>query len=459
MGNFCCGADGCLKASNAKGTHKNKESNEKNEEKSIIDIENNVNFQQDNEFNIPNRNNQLNIKESDSNNFKDNFEQNENTYLENEKILEKMAQELILKKNILPKKYEPKDPIIVGLDNIDAPFYMNATLQCLSNSEDLTDYFLNKYEINPNKKLANKYNEVIINLWNKENNNKSYKPNSFKEVLSKLNPLFEGVNLIESKDLIKFLLDELHEELNVITNIYNINNDNEVDLDQTNESLVLKLFIDEFKQKFNSPISDLFFGIIELKSKCLSCNIITFNFKVYSLLDFPLEKVNKYFVNKGKKPLLTNDGRNPDIDLYECFEFYAKEELMSGENQLYCNNCKQIANAYNSTTIFLSPIYLIINLNRGKENIYECKVNFPEKLNLSNYVTFKKGFIEYDLYAVICNLGPNSKDGHFVAYCRNRLDNKWYLYDDANVTECSRKDQYNEGMPYILFYKASSSSY
>ena len=172
-----------------------------------------------------------------------------------------------------------------------------------------------------------------------------------------------------------------------------------------------------------------------------------------------MEKVNKYFVNKGKKPLLTNDGRNPDIDLYECFEFYAKEELMSGENQLYCNNCKQIANAYNSTTIFLSPIYLIINLNRGKENIYECKVNFPEKLNLSNYVTFKKGFIEYDLYAVICHLGPNSKDGHFVAYCRNRLDNKWYLYDDANVTECSRKDQYNEGMPYILFYKASSSSY
>ena len=44
--------------------------------------------------------------------------------------------------------------------------------------------------------------------------------------------------------------------------------------------------------------------------------------------------------------------------------------------------------------------------------------------------------------------------GHFVAYCKNRMDNKWYLYNDSFVTLCDRKDQYTEGMPYILFYKA-----
>ena len=43
--------------------------------------------------------------------------------------------------------------------------------------------------------------------------------------------------------------------------------------------------------------------------------------------------------------------------------------------------------------------------------------------------------------------------GHFVAYCRNRMDNQWYLYNDGLVNLCAREQQYKDGMPYILFYK------
>ena len=42
-------------------------------------------------------------------------------------------------------------------------------------------------------------------------NNKSYSPNSFKEVLSKENPLFEGVAANDSKDLFNFLLERFHQ--------------------------------------------------------------------------------------------------------------------------------------------------------------------------------------------------------------------------------------------------------
>ncbi len=44
--------------------------------------------------------------------------------------------------------------------------------------------------------------------------------------------------------------------------------------------------------------------------------------------------------------------------------------------------------------------------------------------------------------------------GHFVAYCKNSRDKKWYKYNDSMVDECKRKDEYKEGMPYILFYQA-----
>ena len=249
-------------------------------------------------------------------------------------------------------------------------------------------------------------------------------------------------------------MERFHQELNKVNkNLIDDNNMMSMQ-DQSNEQLMLKLFLDEFKQKFNSPISNLMYGILETKSQCQGCNVIKFNFQIYSFLEFPLQQVNTFFYNKGKRPLFTMDGKNPDIDLYECFEYNQKIDLMSGENQMFCNICNKLCNSLYSTILYSGPNYLIINLNRGKGAVYECKVFFPEQLNLYNYVTYKHGITVYELYAVICHLGPSSMSGHFVAYCRNRIDNKWYLYNDAFVTLCTKQNQYNEGMPYILFYKA-----
>jgi uncharacterized UBP type Zn finger protein len=61
---------------------------------------------------------------------------------------------------------------------------------------------------------------------------------------------------------------------------------------------------------------------------------------------------------------------------------------------------------------------------------------FPEQLNIKNYAISKQGITIYELYAVICHLGPGSMSGHFVAYCKNSIDHKWYLYNDAIVTQC-----------------------
>ena len=121
---------------------------------------------------------------------------------------------------------------------------------------------------------------------------------------------------------------------------------------------------------------------------------------------------------------------------------------------MHCNICNKLKNAYYQTLLYSLPNYLIINLNRGKGAIYECNVNFPEQLNLFNYVTFKNGPTAYGLYGVICHLGESSMSGHFIAFCRNRSDNKWYKYNDAIVTKCTENKEYNKGMPYILFYKA-----
>ena len=422
-------------------------------EKKITKITNNIylKIMKENEINLSNKkykNKDNNSEHSNNFDYKkliEEFIKKEDNYKQRIKYLEDKV-----------KNY--KKPILVGLNNIGATCYMNATLQCLSNTKKLTEYFLNIFKNDdPNKIMTNEYYKVILNLWKRENDKKSYSPNSFKEVLGRENPLFEGIAANDSKDLINFLLEQFHQELNIINKNQNNNNINNIQFfpDQTNEEEMFKEFFKEFSEKFNSPISNLFYGILETKSQCRGCNIIKYNFQVYSFIEFPLYEVNKFYFNMGKKPLILSNGKNPDVDLYECFEYNRKIDLMNGDNQMYCNNCNKSCDANYSTTIYSYPNYLIINLNRGKGATYECKVIFPEQLNVFNYSTLKQGVTVLELYAVICHLGPSSMSGHFVAYCKNSIDHKWYLYNDAIVSLCTKKYQYNDGMPYILFYKAA----
>ena len=387
-------------------------------------------------------------------------EENMNFLKKNDDI-SKLKKELeqLKKENSLLKLN--KEPILVGLNNIGATCYMNATLQCLSNTTNLTEYFLKIFKYEQNNKsriISNQYYNVVKNLWDRNNNNKSFSPESFKEKLSQENPLFKGIQANDSKDLINFLLERFHLELNEPKNVQNNNMMNNYVIaqnDQLNEDKMLKIFINEFEIKYNSIISNLFYGMFETKSQCQKCKNIKYNFQVYSFLEFPLEQVNKFCFNQGKRQNY-NSNKNPDVDLYECFEYNSNLELMSGDNQMYCNICNSTQNALYGTQIYSAPNYLIINLNRGRGAVYECKVNFPEKINLLNFITFKNENTFFELYAVISHLGPSSMSGHFVAYCKRRKDEnfKWYLFNDAIVSECKNKEEYRNGMPYILFYKA-----
>ena len=372
------------------------------------------------------------------------------------KDLEKKINDFEKNKNLIIEKEieKRKATIIIGLNNIGATCYMNATLQCFSNTSKLSEYFLYLYKEDPKKIMSNEYYKLIKNLWKRESNNIPYSPYSFKNTLSKENSLFAGISANDSKDLINFLLERFHQELNKKKNNSNTIIKEITTTQQLNEPFMLNYFINEFKTNYDSPISNLFYGILETKSKCLECNNIKYNFQVYNFIEFPLEQVNKYCFEKGSRKLSNSIGKNPEVDLYECFDYYGKVDLMNGDNQMYCNICNKLCDAYYSTLIYSTPCYLIINLNRGKGAVYECNVNFPEHLNILNYVSYKEGTTYFQLYAVICHLGPSSMSGHFVAYCRNRMDDKWYLYNDGIVTLCNNNKQYRNGMPYILFYRA-----
>ena len=96
----------------------------------------------------------------------------------------------------LPNKtiHKISTPGIIGLVNIGATCYMNATLQCFSNITRLRVNLLNKKlynelekNKNTNKKLSFAFAEVLKNLWEKLKQ-RNFSPEHFNQVISEMNP-------------------------------------------------------------------------------------------------------------------------------------------------------------------------------------------------------------------------------------------------------------------------------
>ena len=330
-----------------------------------------------------------------------------------------------------------------GLQNIGATCYMNATLQCLAHIDKFIKYLFGKRKDIKNeryeKKLTNSFLEVLENIW--ENNSiKDYPPNNFKELISKMNPLFAGIQANDSKDLVLFLLETMHNELNKVKNANIMYED---DVDQYNFYNSLQSFTKYFQKNFQSIVSDLFYGMYDSIMKCLNCNIMTHNIQCYNILIIPLEEVRK-FKNRAIN----------QVTIRECFEYYQKPEYMTGENQIYCNKCKQMANSMNSSNLIIGPKVLVINLNRGKGLQFDIKLDFDEYIDINEFIYFKNSPCKYQLIGVVTHFGPSGMSGHFIAFCKSFVDNKWYKYNDSLVSPSSFPDAKNTGVPYILFYSA-----
>ena len=138
------------------------------------------------------------------------------------------------------------------------------------------------------------------------------------------------------------------------------------------------------------------------------------------------------------------------ITFDHCFQFLSKEEIFQ---ETYCQHCKKTGNSKYQENLYVLPNYLIIILNRGKGNIFNCKVDIPLIFDSSNYEENIKNK-KYELIGIVSHFGESGMGGHFIAFCKHSMDNKWRCYNDSTVTE-SQDDFIDKGIPYILFYKSS----
>ena len=264
-----------------------------------------------------------------------------------------------------------------------------------------------------------------------------------------MNPLFEEIASSDAEDLVNFIIMTLHQELNKAKK--SNNNNNNVIIDQRNRQIMFNTFAQNFISENQSIISDLFYGINCDIIQCCNCKANIYSYQNYFLIEFLLEGVNKF---------KNNINLNNSINIYDCFDYDRKVNLLYGENAVTCNYCRQITNYKICTYLTTGPEILILLLNRGYEFGFNVKINFMEELDLSNYIELRNTGFKYKLIGVVSHILENRKNEHFIAYCKDPISQSWNKYDDDIVSEVQDKDfqseVINSSIPYILFYQKTS---
>lgn len=180
---------------------------------------------------------------------------------------------------------------------------MNSTLQCLFQARPLTEYFLAKRhtkDLNRDNPLGK--GGKIAEVWAKllsdvfSDNYRVVAPRAFKKVIGEFCPQFMGYQQQDSQELLAFLLDGLHEDLNrIIDKPYT----NTVDDKGREDKVVADEAWEIHKKRNDSIVVDLLQGQYKSTVKCPDCDRVSVTFDPFMYLSVPLpsEKYKTLTIN------------------------------------------------------------------------------------------------------------------------------------------------------------------
>lgn len=324
--------------------------------------------------------------------------------------------------------YGGRGPGQCGLYNLGNTCYMNSVLQCMFSTSLLVEYFLkNEYKHDMNREnflgsggeITDGFAVLIKAVWN--GNFKNVTPRDFRNTIGRFNTRFSSYSQQDSQELLLFLMDGLHEDLNLIKKReYKEEEDN----DKMADGDASKMAWDFHKRLNKSIIVELFQGQFKAATQCLHCRKTSRKFDVFMYLSLPLP-------SRGS------------CSISECLDKFSEVEKLSGDNKWFCPNCKQDRDAVRKMAIWRLPPVLLIHLKRfsfsGRwGDKLQTNVSFPTKnLDINKYVLGPRSKNSFNLYAVSHHHGATMDSGHYVASCKNPTDGNWYKYDDHEVSKTS----------------------
>ena len=334
---------------------------------------------------------------------------------------------------------------LTGLANLGNTCFINSCLQILSHTYELND-FLNKETYK--RKLNKKYDSALLLEWDNLrkmmwSENCIVSPEKFLRTVQKLaqiknQELFTGYSQNDLPEFLLFLMDCFHNSLaREVKMTIEGSPKNEMD------KMAIACFemIRKMYKKEYSEIWNLFYGIhvsqilsLNEKKEILSCSP-----EPYFMIDLSLPTENKC------------------PSLYDCFDSYVSGEVLQGENAWLNDSTGEKQNVEKKIGFWSFPCILAIDLKRFNPvnpiNKNQILVTFPlENLDLTKYVFgYKKEQYIYDLFGIVNHSG-STYGGHYTSYVKT-ADNKWFHFNDTNVSEVKNLDELISPRAYCLFYR------
>ena len=419
----------------------------------IFNKNKNQNIPNSNNFNMNNKNINKNIQKND--NFFDNNQNNndiknipgDNNQNNFQGNLNNINQNLLAPPVPANTKYSfsryTKAPL-TGLINMADTSYLNATLQIIGNLRNLASYFVNPINanyINGNYQtlpLSFVFQRLFHHLYPypEKPDREKYKPEYLKKVISKINRIYNSDKRRNPNELISFILNNLHFELNK-----NKGSNQQFNINNNNKDNVIMYGCQNYLNKNNSAIFNLL-NWFEIKEKrCSQCNNCTFHLNTYYI--FELDILGTYMYKK--KPITIND----------CLEFYS----FPRQQTLFCNTCRKYTKVMNQSQIYSTPNTFIFSLDRKNldQNYMNIAFNINEQLNLNNFIENKGSPTNYQLIGVLSFYINENK---YISFCMSPVDKKWYVYNDEKVEHTNINSiiqLHNFGskfIPCLLVYKS-----
>lgn len=362
------------------------------------------------------------------------------------------------------KKYRDKG--ITGLANLGNTCFINALLQIISHTYELSDILDGgEYKLKLNKcidsELLLSWDELRLLMWSE---NCTISPGGFVHAIrniSKLknNSMFATMSQNDVPEFLTFLFDVFH---NALKRKVSMTIDGRP---KNKRDKMAKMCYEMIKKMYTANYSEifkLFYGIQVSTLSTLSTSqkekekekeeYLSIRPEPFMIISLPIPKENSY---------------SNTVTLMDCFDLNCESEYLEGENAWFNESLGKKQNVHKRLVYWSLPEVMILDIKRfeysPESDSYvknQTAIRIPvENVDFSKYVEgYNKESYVYDLYG-ICNHHGDETFGHYTSTVRT-ANSKWYNFNDANLKEVVSigNDDIVGNTPYCLFYRKRSYS-